>query len=78
MTYLGSSPRQFHNEGRFDDAQVISNAQSHTRSIVHALRAAGFFGRIGTAEVVESCRTLLRDIQEEPDTVVASGHSVRL
>jgi tetratricopeptide (TPR) repeat protein len=40
-----------------------------------ALCAADVFERLGAAKEVERCRTLLRDIQEELDTAVASGQS---
>jgi len=38
-----------------------------------ALRAADIYEKLGAAKGIEKCRTLLRDIQEELDTTVASG-----
>ena len=40
-----------------------------------ALRAADVYEKLGVAEDVERCRTLLRNIQEELDTAVASDQS---
>jgi tetratricopeptide (TPR) repeat protein len=40
-----------------------------------ALCAADVFEKLGAAKEVERCRTLLRNIQEELDTVVSSGRS---
>jgi hypothetical protein len=37
------------------------------------LRAADVFEKLGAAEEAERCRTLLRGIQKELDTAVASG-----
>ena len=40
-----------------------------------ALRAADVYEALGAAKDVEDCRTLLRDLQNELDTAVASGQS---
>jgi len=40
-----------------------------------ALRAADIYEKLGLAKYVEDCGTLLRDIQEDMDTTVASGRS---